>query len=85
MADGESIDDDIWIADSAATVHMTSDTTGLVNNKMAPETHTITLGNGQEETVASIINIKGKVLNHENKAREKVILQKNFSDAKSKI
>jgi hypothetical protein len=59
-----------------ATVHMTSDTTGLVNNKMAPERHTITLGNGQEETDTRIIDIKGKVLNHENKAWEIVILQK---------
>jgi hypothetical protein len=75
MTDGESIDNNIWIAFSAATVHMTCDTTGFVNNKMAPKTHTITLGNGQEETVTRIMDIKGKVLNHENKAWENVILQ----------
>ena len=46
MTDESMVDEDIWIADSAATVHMTSDNTGSVNEKSPPKRYTITFGNG---------------------------------------
>jgi len=75
MIDGNMVDEDIWIADSAATVHMTSDKTGSVNERLQSKKCTITFGNGQEEMVEKNVDIKGKVLNHETKTWENVILQ----------
>ena len=55
MIDGNIFDEDIWIADSAATVHMTSEKTGCVNEKSQSKKYTITFGNGQEELVEKIL------------------------------
>jgi hypothetical protein len=51
MTDGKIIDGNIWKMDSAATVHMISDSTGSVKKKSPPRTYTVTLGTGQEEVV----------------------------------
>jgi hypothetical protein len=56
MIDGNKIDKDIWIADSAMIIHRTSNYLRSVNEK-SPPANTITLGNGQEELVERIVNI----------------------------
>ena len=54
----------IWIADSAATTHTTSDENGAIpidggNGKNAG--NSITMGNGTVESVAKVMNIPGVI------------------------
>jgi hypothetical protein len=59
---------DIWIADTAATVHMTSYANGLENvRNIKPEM--ITMGNGSTETVNKVADVTGVIKNNGAKAR----------------
>jgi hypothetical protein len=59
---------DIWIADTAATVHMTSYASGLENMRnTTPEL--ITMGNASTETVNKVADVTGVINNNGAKAR----------------
>ena len=75
MTDGVIIDKNIWIADSAATVHMTADRSGGINAKKPNRNHKITLGNGSEEEVKEIVDIKGKLFNKNTQNWDNVTIQ----------
>ena len=51
---------DIWIADTAATVHMTPYRTGLENIKKT-KAEAITMGNGSTETVTEVADVTGEL------------------------
>jgi hypothetical protein len=58
----------IWIADTAATVNMTSYANGLENvRNTRPEM--ITMGNGSTETVNKVADVTGVINNNGAKAR----------------
>ena len=75
MTDEDQIDKNIWIADSAATVHMTADWSGGINVKKPNQNHKITLGNGNEEEVKEIVDIKGKIFNKNDQKWDNVTIQ----------
>jgi len=52
-------DPNVWIADSAATVHTTPHTVGLTNLRDAGKSDAITMGNGACETAAKIADLGG--------------------------
>ena len=54
-------DPNLWIADTAATIHMTSHRIGLTNIRRAEDVGTITMGNGTQEEVMEVADIIGKV------------------------
>jgi hypothetical protein len=54
-------DPDIWIADTAATVHMTSHRQGLVNLQKVNDGDSITMGNGIQEKIEEIADVIGSV------------------------
>jgi Reverse transcriptase (RNA-dependent DNA polymerase)/Zinc knuckle len=54
-------DPDIWIADTAATVHMTSHRQGLVNLRKVNDGDNITMGNGTQEKIEEIADVIGSV------------------------
>ena len=62
MTDNVAVDQpDLWIADSAATVHMTPYKNGLVNLKKLKNNNHITMGNGEEEQYKVIGDLIGEV------------------------
>ena len=54
-------DPNVWIADTAATVHMTPHRTGLTNIRKAKASDSITMGNGKEESALEIADIVGTI------------------------
>ena len=54
-------DPNVWIADTAATVHTTPHFHGAVNKRDATSEDSITVGNGSSETAAKIADIPGVV------------------------
>jgi hypothetical protein len=48
-------DHDLWIADLAATVHMTPYRHGLKNIKKVDNIGTITMGNGTKEQITEVV------------------------------
>ncbi len=54
-------DPDIWIADTAATVHSTPHVKGMTNLKKAGSNDAIVVGNGSNEQAGCIGDIKGVV------------------------
>jgi hypothetical protein len=55
------LDPNIWIADTAATVHMTAHRNGLTDVRNATDGEKITMGNGNEETATEIGHLPGIV------------------------
>ena len=56
-------DPNVWIADTAATIHMTPHRTGLTNIRKAKASDSITMGNGKEESALEIADIVGTICN----------------------
>jgi len=56
-------DPNVWIADSAATVHSTPHSISLTNVKEAKGSDTITMGNGDTEQANKIADIKSMMCN----------------------
>jgi hypothetical protein len=56
-------DPNVWIADSAATVHSTPHSISLSNVKEAKGSDAITMGNGGTEQANKIADIKGMMCN----------------------
>jgi hypothetical protein len=54
-------DPDFWIANTAATVHMTPYRNGLVNIKKLPESDVITMGNGSQEEAKEVADVIGTI------------------------
>jgi hypothetical protein len=54
-------DPDIWIVDTAATVHMTLHCQGLVNLQKVNDGDNITMGNGTQEKIEEIADVIGSV------------------------
>jgi hypothetical protein len=52
-------DPNVWIADTAATVHTTPHKQGSVNMRLATREDSITVGNGSSEKASEIANIPG--------------------------
>jgi hypothetical protein len=57
----------IWIADTAATVHMTS-YASVLENVRSTKPEIITMGNGSTETVNKVANVTGIINNNGAKA-----------------
>jgi hypothetical protein len=51
------MDPNVWIADTAATVHMTPHEMGCTNARKASEVNSITMGNGSNEKAKKIVDI----------------------------
>jgi len=58
-------DPNVWIADTAATVHMTPNKTGMIDIRTASENDTVTMGNKQVEKTTEIGNIPAKVCDNQ--------------------
>ena len=56
-------DPNVWIADSAATVHNTPHAVGMTNVRDASQSDTIIMGNGAHEHAAKIAEIGGVICN----------------------
>jgi hypothetical protein len=54
-------DQDLWIADSAATVHMTLHQNRLKNIKKVNNIGTITIGNGTKEQITEVADVIGTI------------------------
>ena len=54
-------DPNVWIADTAATVHMTPYRTGTSNVRKATGADSITMGNGNQEKAAEVADIVGNM------------------------
>ena len=52
-------DPNVWIADTAATVHTTPHSQGAVNKRDATREDSITVGNGSSESASKIADIPG--------------------------
>ena len=66
-------DPNIWIADTAATVHMTPHKAGITNLRKATHLDTITMGNGTSETATAIGDVHGEI-REQNGKRIKAII-----------
>jgi hypothetical protein len=56
-------DDSIWIADTGASIHMTTSKKGLVNIREITEEGTVTMGNGSKEKLKAMGNLVGQIRN----------------------
>ena len=52
-------DPNVWIADTAATLHMTPYLSGITNVRKATVTNSITMGNGNQEYAAEVADLVG--------------------------
>jgi Reverse transcriptase (RNA-dependent DNA polymerase) len=65
-------DPNIWIADTAATVHMTPHRIGMTNVRKIENGDVITMGNGTQERVQEIADIEGIVCNKNKKRKVRI-------------
>ncbi len=56
-------DPNVWIEDTAATVHMTPYPSGITSVRKATGTDSITMGNGNQEKAAEVADIVGTMCN----------------------
>jgi hypothetical protein len=54
-------DDTIWIADTGASIHMTTSEKGLVNIRDITEQGTVTMGNGNKEKFKTMGDLVGQI------------------------
>ena len=69
------LDPNVWIADTGATVHMTSSKQGVIRERKADSDDTVTMANGMADGAESVIDIRGTVCNKEGKPDKEVVLQ----------
>jgi hypothetical protein len=64
--EGEGLleDPDLWIADTAATVHMTPYRSDLTNLQKLEECNLITMGNGLQEEMKEVADVIGTISNN---------------------
>ena len=68
-------DPEIWIADTAATVHMLLHSKGLDNIKKIKRIDTITMGNGTQESVQEIADVIGHIRESQTNAGKNIRIQ----------
>ena len=71
---GMLLDPNVWIADTGATVHMTSSRRGMIKRVKAGSEDTVTMANGMADGAESVVNICGTVCNKEGKPDKEVVL-----------
>jgi hypothetical protein len=69
------VDPNIWIADTAASVHMTAHQQGLIDIRTAANDATITLGNGNSESATVIGTLRGTFCNQYGNELNKVAIE----------
>ena len=68
-------DPEIWIADTAATVHMSSHRKGLENIKKLTRIDTITMGNGTQESVQETADVVGCIRDSQTNETKNIRIQ----------
>ena len=69
------LDPNVWIADTGATVHMTSSKLGVVKEVKADSQDTVTMANGVADGAESVVDIRGTICNKEGKPDKEVMLR----------
>ena len=69
------LDPNVWIADTGATVHMTSSKLGMIKETKADNDEKVTMANGMADGAESVIDIRGTICNKEGKPDKEVVLR----------